>query len=48
MTINDIEKNALALMFTNYEQDLSEQDIDLLKSEEYSKYTVNMLSLIHI
>lgn len=47
MTINDIEKNALALMFTNYEQDLSEQDIDLLESEEYRKYTVNMKACIN-
>lgn len=47
MTINDIEKSALALMFTNYEEDLSEQDVDLLESEEYRKYTVNMRACIN-
>lgn len=47
MTINDIEKNALAIMFTNYEQDLTDQDVDLLDSDEYRKYTVNMKACIN-
>lgn len=47
MTINDIEKNALAIMFTNYENDLSEQDVDLITDEEYRKYTVNMKACIN-
>lgn len=47
MTINEIEKNALAIMFTNYENDLSDQDVDLITNEEYRKYTVNMKACIN-
>lgn len=47
MTINEIEKNALAIMFTNYENDLSEQDVDLITDEGYRKYTVNMKACIN-
>lgn len=42
MTLNDIKKAALALMFTNYSDDLADVDVDTLSSEEYTEYLVNM------
>ena len=37
-TIGDIKKQALMLMFVNYENDLSEQDVDTITDEEYTRY----------
>ena len=47
MTLNDIKKAALALMFTNYSDDLSSEDVDNLSSEEYTQYLVNMNASIN-
>lgn len=47
MIINEIKKNALALMFTNYEHDLSNVDIDDETNDEYTRYTVNMNACIN-
>lgn len=47
MTINDIKKNALALMFTNYENDLVDINVDELSDDEYTRYTVNMNACIN-
>lgn len=46
-TIGDIKKQALMLMFVNYENDLSEQDVDTITDEEYTRYLVNMNSCIN-
>lgn len=42
MTLNDIKIAALELMFTNYSDDLRDQDVDDITSEEYTQYLVNM------
>jgi len=47
MTLNDIKKAALALMFTNYSDDLADVDVDTLSSEEYTQYLVNMNASIN-
>ncbi len=47
MTINDIEKAALSIMFANYENDLTEMNMDDVRDEEYLKYTVNMKPCIN-
>lgn len=49
MTLNDIKKAALALMFTNYSDDLADANVnvDNLSSEEYTQYTVNMNASIN-
>ena len=49
MTLNDIKKAALALMFTNYSDDLADENVnvDNLSSEEYTQYTVNMNASIN-
>lgn len=47
MTLNDIKKAALALMFTNYSDDLSDENVDSLSSEEYTQYLVNMNASIN-
>ena len=47
MTLNDIKIAALQLMFTNYSDDLRDQDVDDLTSEEYTQYLVNMDACIN-
>lgn len=47
MTVGEIKKNALAIMFANYETDLANVDVDTLTDEEYTKYTVNMNACIN-
>lgn len=47
MTINEIKKNALAIMFVNYEYDLADINVDSITDEEYTKYTVNMNACIN-
>lgn len=47
MTLNEIKKNALALMFANYEDDLSETNVDEVTNDEYKRYLVNMNAVIN-
>ena len=42
MTINDIKKATLALMFANYADDLRDENVDEFTDPQYTKYTVNM------
>ena len=42
MTLNDIKISALQLMFTNYSDDLRNENVDEMTNEEYTKYTLNM------
>lgn len=47
MTLNDIKKAALQLMFANYSDDLTDENVDEISNEEYTQYLVNMNASIN-
>lgn len=47
MTLNDVKKAALQLMFANYSDDLTDENVDEISNEEYTQYLVNMNASIN-